>query len=155
MRFNIFIFLIALLACNNKTKITNESSQNEDNILFLTFKIFSDTVLQQNRLILTDKQIVQGTIKFSNPVVYDSNQYLKIQIFSQHKNRTTQYLKHPLYPIYEVEQNGTFEKRQLKLDTIEFFERIQVKGVPQFISVSEKLSVHDKEQIILNKFAWK
>ncbi len=148
----VLIMSVFILHCSKKLSNDTIIEANSTQLLFITMRIYYDSLLQKSTIEILDKQAVKGKRNTSKHIQPDTTNYLKIDFYRNNNLSKTKIISHPLRRSVEYESHHKLETKLISLDTIEFFERIEHSGIPDYISIFEKLN--NNEIKILNKKKW-
>ncbi|MFT5964542.1 MAG: hypothetical protein ACI9L6_001285 [Flavobacterium sp.] len=152
---NKYIFLFFLTsACNSPKYIIHQSVTpiiSTPKIIFLNYKIsrIPDELVE---IIYVNKIITEGKLKdnFTNDFNPKKGDIKLIQMNSRHQAIDSIYIPNPLYKTVEfVNELEQMEKKTMKLDSAEFYVRMQLNPKTMFVTVCS----HDNpyKQLIQHK----
>ncbi|MDR0927995.1 MAG: hypothetical protein LBO69_09580 [Ignavibacteria bacterium] len=134
---------IAILACMSPKDISNNEQNNaiigEEQIAFITFKIYKDAAKNTNAIQILNKNIVAGSFKKDESDAINYDNYLDFQIYENGKLVGSIKIEHPLYKFVEYFDDNEFQSSIIKLDEQDFFIRLPIKSNLIQIIIIEKL----------------
>lgn len=142
-KITIILLLISAFGCSkqfsnsSKDEIELESNSNTERIMFVSFNAKLNQNSQKTEIQLIEKNIVGGNLKPQLEKTFLNS--ISIQVYENNKFKNTIILEHPLYKTVEFEKEGTFQKKELKLEEADFFFRLQLNSNKTELKIFEKL----------------
>jgi len=134
----------------SKTNHIDTALVHQDSIVFIQFKMNTDTQINTSRVTLINKQAQAGRIKPQQSFNSSQNYYLKIVFADSITHQMdTSYIEHPLYKTVEYsDEHGRLNKKDISLKEAEFYIRFLKKNTT-FIQIIET-TPFVKDHIIYN-----
>ena len=145
--------ILLAYACAISTRYPFKNNEKTDpKILFLNYTM-SKSKTRETKVALANKIIVKGKIK-DNSIKIDDNRLGNlecIQADDKLNSIKTIYINNPINKTIEyVNDNGEFEKKQIKLDSAQFSIRMQLDSKTKFILIKQ-INQLDKQNVLLSK----
>lgn len=132
--------LLSSVCCQHKLSNQKEITINNSspNICFLTFRISKDSMNNSNKIELLNQTFSAGSFKPETQEFTNWNSKLQFELFDQNTSVKSIFIEHPLYKNIEyVDEHDQLKSKQLKLNTAEFFIRLQWIGQNATLKISE------------------
>ncbi len=132
-----FMFMTACKVSN--PSVTVEPMLQNDEIVFLLFKITNDTIQNKNAIILSGKSHSSGKLKKEPASNLTADNILSLSIYQQGSRTDSFVIKHPLYKRIEYLDGNELTAKSIKVNSDEFFIRFQQSDPHAIIKIYEKL----------------
>ncbi|HRO09864.1 MAG TPA: hypothetical protein PK611_05700 [Saprospiraceae bacterium] len=117
--------LIGTVSCKSVKNTAPSVRLDKPEIIFLVMNMSNDTILKKNTIRIVEKIKTEGTIKVNEQNIAETPNYLSFEMYEQGKLVHTFVREHPLYKRVEYPGDTSYESKELKLDTADFFVRLQ------------------------------
>lgn len=147
-----FISLVCFFSCgglqNRTATSTIPSRQNEDHLLFLTFKITKGSALQKSKITLIEQSKSTGKMKSEIENTLTSPNYLTVVCYENTSIAKTVLLPHPLFKHIEyLNEANQYASKDIELKDETFFIRLPFNPKIRKISIFETLRNTPKEEL--------
>jgi len=147
-----FISLVCFFSCGGLQNRTATSAipsrQNEDHLLFLTFKITKGPALQKSKITLIAQSKSAGKMKSELENTPTSPNYLTVVCYENTTISKTVLLPHPLFKHVEyVNDANQYASKDIELEDDTFFIRLPFNPKIRKISIFETLRNTQTEEL--------
>lgn len=153
MRYLLFIVVIFLfVSCRTRrTEVNDRPAQvtPKDSIVFISMKMWNDSLQQSNHVEVLEVLTKEGTIKKQFTYTGTRDNYLKCVLLSKGGGRDSFLIEHPLYKDVEaVGENNQLSMHRLNLKEAQFFVRFQKKNYTTLVIKENASLMQSREKEI-------
>ena len=116
-------------------------------IAFLMMRMTRDSIRDSHTVELIRKTIREGSLKLQQNYSGHSGEHLTIEVLEDGMAPATFSIKHPLIRHAEFEKDNELVSREIRLNSSEFFIRLQVKTAAAKVNIYEKSGKSERKRL--------